>query len=358
MNITKIKAKSLMLVFVVFCSACNSGVQESSEQQGQVVNAVEQPIHTTVENGKRLSEDALKSYLPEVLGGLNKSGDPVFSTSDPDPDNGGIRLTADQVYSGNAGTIYLHIRDDADHQASINSMQRGMSYQNFPFSQTYQNDKGWYITKSFEFRAVAEEDTLVTSRTISIRNSRFFVEYKYSPKRGEPVPEYDYLMSQFDHSHLPTLFELEIPQGEVVEKQAPSLALNCDEILPAEEVAEFCNVSGITANPTSFEQDDNCNRRYRSSGDFDELIFILSQYNETGPAGNAVTMKINDTTMDTRKVNNLGDDAVMVTVGEDLYLTVAQETFLVELRSYPKNFCGTEENLSALAKEVLVGLPE
>ena len=358
MNITKIKSQGLMLAFIAFCSACNSGVQESNAQESQVVNAVEQPINTTVENGERLSEEALRSYLPAVFGGLNKSGEPVFSTSEPDPENGGIRLTADQVYYGNAGTIYLHIRDDADHQASINSIQRGMSYQNFPFSQTHQNDKGWYITKSFEFRAAAEEDTLVTSRTISITNPRFFVEYKSSPRRGEPVPEFDYLMSLFDNSHLPDLFELNIPQGEVVETQAPSIALNCDEILPAEEVAEFCNVSGITANPTGFEQADNCNRRYRSSGSFDELIFILSQYNETGPAGRAVTMKINDTAMNTRKVNNLGDDAVMVTVGEDLYLTVARETFLVELRSYPGNFCGTEENLSDLAKEVLTGLQE
>ncbi len=372
MKISSIIFTTFTLMVSVVTIGCNSAEKENkntSESYTTDVVSVEyqsEKVDTsTRQNSKRLSEKAMASYLPASIGTFIKSGSPKFKEADPKL--GLIYTRMKQSYYGDEGTIGVMITDFADDQKHINEMQKGMQYDDFHFSKTHQNEKGWYITESFGFRADAGKDTVVASRTLNINNPRIDLELTVSPPLEGAAPPAEYLMQAFENSRFPILFELPIPQGEAkeIEKISTLIALDCDEILPISLVSSVCGVSGIDVFAGDFEKENNCNREYADKGNLGTLILIVSQYEEAGMGNSAIKYHLSDNQIASKKIDSLGEAAVLQTVGDDLFLSIAIGKFLVELRAFKNDLdrpekccvCSSEAQLKTLAEQVISRLP-
>lgn len=363
----KLFSTCVLCLFVTVFASCNSGSDERAEAQSvQNSSASEErtratnPVYETIDNGNRLTENSLRSQLPEAILGATKSGEAFYEESDL---RGGLYARVSQTYSDSQSqsSFFLDISDYADAQNYINSVQDGLRIQNFDFSTTTQNDKGWYITESFESRG---ED--VTSRTLNVKNPRFTIELRAAPQLGNEVATFESLMTALEDANLLELLNLEIPQGEdetaeVVDNRRD---LACDSLLPVERVQSFCNIDGAEVNVTSFEQQKNCNRQYSHPDNFGGLTFIVTQYSDSETAVSAVQTKLNDDDLESEGVGSLGDAASLVTVEGDLFLSVAHENYLVELRSAygmgpaeTASVCLDREKLQTLAADVIGKLP-
>ncbi|MDX1629020.1 MAG: hypothetical protein R3345_10000, partial [Fulvivirga sp.] len=163
------------------------------------------------------------------------------------------------------------------------------------------------------------------------------------------------------------LLTLEIPDGDDSESTTAAsgkLKLDCSQLLPLQLVKDHCGVAGVKLNVTDFEKETNCNRKYGHPDNFGGLVFIVTQYNDMNMATQAVKAKLEDEDLDSKAIKNLGDLASIVTVGEDLFLSVAHKNYLLELRSSngvgPQGTCCVcldDEKLKFLAKNVLEQLP-
>lgn len=356
-----------LAVFVIIFASCNSGSEEQAEAQSVQNSSTSSgsttpadPTFETVNDGNRLTENSLKSQFPEAIMGSPKSGETHYEENDL---RGGISARVSQTYSNssNQSSFYLDISDYADAQNYINSVQEGIRIQNFDFSTTTQNDRGWYITESFESRG---DD--ITARTLNVKNPRFTIELRAAPQLGNEVPSFESLMTALEQSNLLELFELEIPQGEdeTVEVVDNRKDLACDSLLPVERVQSFCGIDGVEVNVTSFEQQKNCNRQYTHPDNFGGLTFIVTQYSDNETAVSAVQTKLIDDDLESEEINNLGDSASLVTVDDDLFLSVAYENYLVELRSgygmgpaETASVCLDRDQLRTLANDVIAKLP-
>ncbi len=358
----------VITLLVMIFSNCNSENQENAEAQNiqnssfsEQSSTISDPVFETIENGNRLTENSLKSQLPEAIIGVTKSGQPYYEENDL---RGGIYARVSQTYSGsdNQSRFYLDISDYADAQNYINSVQEGIRIQNFDFSTTTQNDRGWYITESFESRG--EE---VTARTLNVKNPRFTIELRAAPQIGNEVPTFENLMTTLEQANLLDLLELDIPQGddETVQVADNRNDLVCDDLLPVDRVRSYCGIDGVEVNVTSFEQQKNCNRQYSHPDNFGGLTFIVTQYSDDGIAVQAVQTKLNDEDLDSETIADLGEVASMVTVDEALFLSVAYQNYLIELRSSEgmgpaetASVCLDKKQLGTLANNVIAKLPK
>ena len=350
-------------VFVIIFANCNSGSEEQAEAQS-VRSDTSTPVteagnatYETVENGFRLTENSLKSVIPQTLLGIEKSGEVNYEES------GSGYSTVYQMYydSDNYSANYLDIYDHGDDQEHINDMLDGMRYTNFDFSQTHQNEQGWYITETFDSRG--DE---ITSRTLTVRNPRFTIELRSVPGDAPDVPSFEAMMTALEEANLLDLMELEIPRGEAeqVEVADNRKDLACDTLLPVEQVRSFCGIDGVEVNVTSFEQQKNCNRQYSHPDNFGGLTFIVTQYSDNETAVSAVQTKLNDGDIDSEEIANLGATSSLVTVDDDLFLSVAHNNYLMELRSSygmgpaeTAAVCLDKDKLSTLATDVIAKLP-
>lgn len=353
----------VLCLFVTVFASCNSGSEERVEAQSVQNNsptpetAAGNATYETVENGFRLTENSLKSQIPETLLGIEKTGEISYEES-----RRGYSTVYQMYYdSDDYSANYLDIYDHGDDQDHINDMQKGMQYTNFDFSQTRQNERGWYITETFEARG--DE---VTSRTLTVRNPRFMIELRSVPGDAPETPSFEAMMTALEETNLLDLLELEIPQGEAEAAQVADNRnnLSCDNILPVEQVRSFCGIDGVEVNVTSFEQQKNCNRQYSHPDNFGGLTFIVTQYAENETAVSAIQTKLNDSSLESEEISNLGDSASLVTVDDDLFLSVAQNNYLVELRSShgmgpaeTASVCLDKEKLQTLAVDVIGRLP-
>lgn len=353
----------VLCLFVTVFAGCNSGSEERVEAQSVQNNSPTQEtaagdaIYETVENGFRLTESSLKSLIPETLLGIEKTGEISYEES-----RRGYSTVYQMYYdSEDYSANYLDIYDHGDDQDHINDMQEGMQYTNFEFSQTRQNEQGWYITESYEARG---DD--VTSRTLTVRNPRFMIELRTVPGDAPEIPSFEAMMRALEEANLLDLMELEIPQGEAETRQVADDRnnLSCDNILPVEQVRSFCGIDGVEVNVTSFEQQKNCNRQYAHPDNFGGLTFIVTQYAENATAVSAVETKLNDGDLASEEIGNLGNAASMVTVDDDLFLSVAHNNYLVELRSSygmgpaeTASVCQDKGKLQTLASDVIGRLP-
>jgi hypothetical protein len=351
---------------MIFVS-CNSGSQDEAEAQTVQNSSTSEetttggdPAFETIDNGNRLTENSLKSQLPIAIMGSQKSGESFYEENDL---RGGHYSRVSQTYSNssNQSFFYLDISDYADAQNYINSVQEGIRIQNFDFSTTTQNARGWYITESFESRG---DD--ITARTLNVKNPRFTIELRAAPQLGNEVPSFESLMTALEQANLLELFELEIPQGEDEKVQVADKRndLACGELLPVERVQSFCGIDGVEVNITSFEQQKNCNRLYAHPDNFGGLTFIVTQYSDAGMATRAVETKLNDNDLDSESISNLGEAASIVTIDEALFLSVAHQNYLIELRSSEgmgpaetASVCLDKEKLNILANDVIAQLP-
>lgn len=358
----------LLTAFVwMFCS-CNSSSEEKAEAQSvQNSSGSEErtratnSVYETIDDGNRLSENSLRSQLPEAILDATKSGEAHFEENEL---RGGMYARISQTYndSQSQSRFFLDISDYADAQNYINSVQDGLRIQNFDFSTTTQNDRGWYITESFESRG---ED--VTSRTLNVKNPRFTIELRAAPQLGNEVATFERLMTALEDANLLDLMELEIPQGDVETPQVAADNRNdlvCDDLLPVERIQSFCGIDGVEANVTNFEQQENCNRQYSHPDNFGGLTFIVTQYSNNETAVSAVQTKLNDDDLESEEISSLGDIASLVNVEGDLFLSVAHNNYLVELRSAygmgpteTAAVCLDSGQLSTLANDVIAKLP-
>lgn len=353
----------VLTIFVIIFAGCNSSSEERAEAQSVQNNSTNEGTtpgnanYQTVDNGFRLTENSLNSVIPETLLGLEKSGEIRYDES-----RRGFSTVSQMYYdSNNLSANYLDIYDHGDDQGHINDMQEGMQYTNFDFSQTHQNEQGWYITETFEARG---DD--ITSRTLTVRNPRFMIELRSVPGDAPEVPSFEAMMTALEEANLLELLELEIPQGDAETTQMADNRndLMCDELLPVERVRSYCGIDGVEVNVTSFEQQKNCNRQYSHPDNFGGLVFIVTQYNDSEMAARAVETKLNDDDLDSESISNLGDAASMVMVREELFLSVAHNNYLIELRSSEgmgpaetASVCLDKEKLSTLANDVIAQLP-
>ena len=356
------------IIFTLIFIGCNSESQENAEAQS-IQNSSNNAVSTTagdrtfetITDGNRLTENSMKSQLPESILGVPKSGQPLYQENDL---RGGLYSRVSQTYSDSRGqsTFYLDISDYADAQNYINSVQEGLRIQNFDFSTTTQNDRGWYITESFESRG---DD--ITARTLNVKNPRFTIELRSKPQFGTEVPSFESLMTVMGQSNLLELFDLDIPQGEdeTVEAYVDNRNdLACDDLLPVERVRSFCGINGVEVRASSFEAQKNCNRRYAHPDSFGGMTFIVTQYNQSESATRAVETKLNDDDLDSESISGVGNAASMVMVGEDMFFSVAHANYLIELRSTdgigPAGTCCVcldQEKLVTLANDVINELP-
>ncbi len=353
----------VLTIFVIIFTSCNSGSEERVEAQSVQNNSANEVTtpgnanYQTVENGFRLTENSLKSVIPETLLGIKKSGEISYEES-----RRGYSTVYQMYYDSNDYSAnYLDIYDHGDDHDHINDMLDGMRYTNFDFSKTHQNEQGWYITETYEARG---DD--ITSRTLTVKNPRFTVELRSVPGDAPEVPSFEAMMTALQEANLLDLMELEIPQGEdeTVEVVDNRKDLACDSLLPVERVQSFCGIDGVEVNVTSFEQQKNCNRQYSHPDNFGGLTFIATQYSNNETAVSAVQTKLNDGGLDSEEITNLGDAASLVTVDDDLFLSVAHENYLVELRSgygmgpaETASVCLDGGQLRTLANEVIAKLP-
>lgn len=358
---------STITLFVIIVASCNSESQENAEAQS-IQNSSDSsesttalnPVLETIDGGNRLTESSLKSQFPDAIMGASKSGEPMYEENDV---RGGLYTRVSQTYydSNNQSSFFLDINDHADAQNYINDVQEGLEIRNFDFSTTTQNDQGWYITESFESRGEN-----ITSRTLSVKNPRFTIELRAAPQIGNDVPSFESLMTALEESDLLELFDLDVPQGEDETVQVADNRNNlvCDDLLPVDRVRSYCGIDGLEVNVTSFEQQKNCNRQYSHPDNFGGLTFILTQYSNNEMATSAVQTKLNDDDLDAENVADLGDAASMVTVDEELFLSVAHNNYLIELRSSEgmgpaetASVCLNKEQLGTLANDVITKLP-
>lgn len=351
---------TIVLAFLLL-SAC-----KNTEQKGSVVNVTtskEKLLTTTIENGNRLTKQSLLSYLPNKIGEYQKRGEGILKISEPNRRTGGVYQTLSQVYSnGNGGTITIRISDFADDQNHINEIQDGRVNLKSITSETvmqnsYKADNGWYITEMEWYRG-SGKDKVTTSVDITVKNPRFSIFVKERPEHGTSASETATLLKIIQQSQLPSLFNLPIPQGEVVNKEIEDnrTVLDCDKILPESLVESICakNVKVIV---NDFEGEHNCNRSYKpDNGILGNMVFILTQYGSSTTAIKAVESK--SIMMDEVKdIKGLGDKAALTTVGEDLYLSIAHKNYLIELRSFDEggddNLCPSLPELKRLANEVI-----
>jgi len=324
----------------------------------------------TINDGKRLTRATLESYLPESIGTLKKNNEPQLKTSKKDRKTGGIHHKLSQTYRENSNAITIEITDYADDQAHINQIMENKVRETFTegtgFSnKTYKNNEGWYITENELYRGEVD-DRITTSSDLSIVTPRFSVFLKAVPTTGQSAPDTGYLLNVFNKTQLPKLFDLPVPMGEVKHKEGNSgrLLVNCDEILPENIVKKRCKISAVEVKTTSFEGENNCNRYYRYPGSSSNLTFLLTQYTNEDTGKKAVTVKINDKNLNAQVINNLGQAAVLVEVGEDLYMSIAHKNYLIELRSFKKVWnkdekccvCHSKEELITIAKDVITRL--
>lgn len=366
MRLSKLLQIFTITIIVVMFSSCGSSGDDQVEAQSVQNNSTTDGTtpgnanYQTVENGYRLTENSLKSQLPDAIMGASKSGEPLYEENNL---RDGLSARVSQTYSDSQyqSRFFLDITDFADAQNHINSVQEGLRIQNFDFSTTTQNDKGWYITESFESRG---ED--ITSRTLNVKNPRFTIELRAAPQLGNEVASFESLMTALEESALLELFDLEIPQGEdeTVQVADNRNDLICDDLLPVERVRSYCGIDGVEVNVTSFEQQKNCNRQYSHPDNFGGLTFIVTQYSQDGMAVQAVQTKLNDNDLDSENVADLGEAASMVTVDEDLFLSVAHQNYLIELRSSEgmgpaetAAVCLDKDQLGTLANDVIANLP-
>lgn len=354
-------------IFIVFFVNCSSESLENVKAQSVQDNSVQgetipaNATYESVENGFRLTENSLKSLIPEMLLGIEKSGEVDYEES---RSGSGLYSTVYQMYydTDQYSANYLDIFDYGDDQEHINNMMEGMRYTNFDFSQTYQNDQGWYITETFDSRG---DD--ITSRTLTVRNPRFMIELRTVPGDATEIPSFDDMMNALEQANLLELMELEIPQGEASPTQVAEDNRNdlvCDDILSVDRVRSYCGIDGVEVNVTSFEQQKNCNRQYAHPDNFGGLTFIVTQYSNDEMAMSAVQAKLNDDDLSSERITNLGDSASLVTVDENLFLSVAYNNYLIELRSSKGmgpaetvSVCLDEGQLGTLANDVITKLP-
>lgn len=356
---------AITLLLMIFAS-CNSGSEERVEAQtiqnqnseiSDGITIAGNPTYETVENGNRLTESSLKSQVPETIMGISKSGEVSYKEA---RSGSGRHATIYQMYydSQQSSAIYLDVFDYADDPAHIiEMMQRSVGES----SNTRQNEEGWIITEESQ-----SSGDRVTIRDLTVENPRFTIKMRSMPGDAPTAPSVETMMAALEQSKLLELFELEIPQGDAETTQMADNKndLVCDELLPLERVRSYCGIEGVEVNVTSFEQQKNCNRQYSHPDNFGGLTFIVTQYNDSEMAARAVETKLNDDDLDSESISNLGDTASMVTVGEDLFLSVAHNSYLIELRSgegmgpaKTASVCLDQDKLRILASEVLGQLP-
>lgn len=366
MRLQKLPRVFVITLFVIIFSCCNSSSDEQAEAQSIQNNPAYGetiPANATferVDNGFRLTESSLKSVIPEKLMGIEKSGEVSHEES---RSGSGRYSTVYQMYydTDQYSANYLDIFDYGDDQEHINEMLEGMEYTNLDFSETYQNEQGWYITETFESRG---DD--ITSRTLTVRNPRFIIELRTVPGDAPEIPSFEEMMNSLEEAKLLELMELEIPEGDVESTQIADNRndLVCDNLLPVDLVRSYCGIDGVEVNVTGFEQQKNCNRQYVHPDNFGGLTFIVTQYSDNEMAVNAVQTKLNDNNLDSESVTDLGEAASMVTVDGDLFLSVAYRNYMIELRSSEgmgpaatASVCLDEKQLGTLANDVIAKLP-
>jgi hypothetical protein len=131
-------------------------------------------------------------------------------------------------------------------------------------------------------------------------------------------------------------------------------------------VSSACGVSGIEVFVNDFEKENNCNRKYAYRGNLGGLILIVTQYADAGMGVYAVKYHLSDEKITSKKIDRLGEAAVLQTVGDDLFLSAASGKFLVELRTFKDDLdkpekccvCASEDQLKSLAKQVIERLPQ
>lgn len=349
----------VLSLFVTVFAGCNSGSEERVEAQSVQNNsptpetAAGNAIYETVENGFRLTESSLKSQVPEILMGIPKNGEPSFKRS------GGYATVYQMYYDReNSSAFYLDIFDYGDDQRHIREMEERTTAGS---PNTRQNENGWFITEESR-----ESGGRVVARTLTVENPRFTIKLESSPGEAPETPSFEVLMTLLEETNLLRLFDLEIPRadGEISQMADNRADLSCDNILPVEQVRSFCGIDGVEVNVTSFEQQKNCNRQYSHPDNFGGLTFIVTQYSNSETAVSAVETKLNDDDLESEEIRSLGDSASLVTVDDDLFLSVAHNNYLVELRSSygmgPAEtafVCQDKEKLQTLASDVIGRLP-
>lgn len=348
----------LLTFFVLLVASCNSSSEERAEAQTVQNESMGDTkagnaTYDTIENGFRLTENSLKSQVPEMLIGIPKNGEPSFKQLP------GYSTVYQMYYdSENASAFYLDIFDYGDNQRHIREMQEGTVTGS---SNTRQNESGWFVTEESR-----ESGGKVVSRTLTIENPRFTIKLESNAGNAPEPSSFEMLMSSLEEANLLKLFDLEIPGAEEVSTQMADNRkdLACGEILPVEHVRSFCGIDGVEVNVTSFEQTKNCNRQYSHPDNFGGLTFIVTQYSNSETAVSAVQTKLNDDDLESEEIKNVGNTASLVTVDDNLFLSVAHNNYLVELRSSygmgpaeTASVCLDKEKLSTLANEVITKLP-
>lgn len=341
------------IMLLVLCSCKNNAQTKNETPSSSVTQKDTKRITETVKNANRLTEASLSSYFPTEFLGQKYNGETYKNTSKPNQQTGGVHYRLTQLY-GEVGDITIEVADYADDQQHINLMQQygkkeSARESEFLSSKTYKYADGIYIYESLErYNGKLRRSSLVVS------NPRFDIVINSSNQKIKayaPVA----LLQQLKETNLFALFQLPIPEGEsptlITQAQnSTKKTLNCDDLLPISAVKSICNKT-VTIKTGSFEKDDNCNRYYPDKNSSGSLIFLVTQYSKASTAKSAV--KIDEG----KKIANLGDVALYFKIGDDEYLKVGYQNYVLELRS-TKNFgkegvCYTEKELIKLMKGVI-----
>lgn len=343
---------------LIFLCSCKNNAQDKNEAATTSKNHSEVTVFAkTAKDSKRLTKQSLSSFFPKQFLELKHNGQMYENTSkSPYSKKEDVNYILNKIYGKN-GNITIEVTDHANDQQYINAMKKNGRTEDANETETsgyktYKDDSGFYIFESFKrYSGTLNRSTVVVS------NPRFDIQIK-SGNQGTKAYKPETLLKEVKKTNLFKLFDLPIPDKEIVEEQEErnvagvnQKVLNCDELLPIAVVNAICNKKvGVKA--TSFEKRYNCNRFYPDNNSSGSLIFMVTQYSKAYTANNAVKITKG------KEIENLGDNAIyMKEKSGDEYLKVRYKNYLLELRS-TKNFdkegvCYTEKELINLMKGII-----
>lgn len=370
MKTQKINLLNLLLMLTVVLSSCKSdpkNVEESDSSNEASATSQSNNVALSTEtlpNGKRLTDDAISTYFPDTFMGMEKSGT-AKSREMKNAEITNNRMLLTYLQDGARATI--QIADMADDQNALNDFSRMENTEDVdnPYMKTRYSTEanGVRITEIEQFRD-AESKKVRTQSDVTLSNARFRISMSTSPKlEGEAMSPKE-LLNAYRSSNLPKLMLMPIPevdqQAITAAEESRYTALDCNLLLPLETVQSICGTTALKLNVGSFEQENNCNRTYIFKGSSASVVFIITQYARKSLSQSAVKVQGNQKDKREGDIEGLGDSAHIEIAGGDLFLTVAYNNYLIELRSFQDKYdkdeccvCFSKEKLIELARDIL-----